>query len=78
MSLDIENDSRQVLKRLSRIKNTMVALNPLVKIPSLSADNKVDDTATYVDETFISRHPNNILFSKSKMLIYQCYELILK
>jgi len=76
MSVDIENNSRQVLKRLSKIKNTMVALNPLVKFPSLSADNKVDDTVTYVDETFTSHYPNNILFSKSKMLIYQCYELI--
>ncbi|KAE9537684.1 hypothetical protein AGLY_006707, partial [Aphis glycines] len=65
MSADIENDSRQLLKRLSKIKNTMVALNPLVKCPSLSADNKVDDTATYVDETFTSHHPNNILFSKN-------------
>lgn len=65
MSVDIENNSRQVLKRLSKIKNTMVALNPLVKCPSLSADNKVDDTATYVDETFTSHYPNNILFSKN-------------
>ncbi|XP_050056040.1 uncharacterized protein LOC114125811 isoform X3 [Aphis gossypii] len=65
MSADIENDSRQLLKRLSKIKNTMVALNPLVKFPSLSADNKVDDTATYVDKTFTSHHPNNILFSKN-------------
>ncbi|KAF0768430.1 putative serine/threonine-protein kinase isoform X2 [Aphis craccivora] len=65
MSVDIENNSRQVLKRLSKIKNTMVALNPLVKFPSLSADNKVDDTVTYVDETFTSHYPNNILFSKN-------------
>lgn len=70
MSADIENDSRRLLKRLSKIKNTMVALNPLVKFPNLSADNKVDDTATYVDKTFTSHHPNNILFSKSKMLIH--------
>jgi len=76
MSVDIENESRQVLKRLSKIKNTMVALNPLVKFPSLSEDNKLDDTASYVDETFTSHHLNNILFSKSKMLIHQCYELI--
>lgn len=69
MSVDIENNSQQVLKRLSKIKNTIVALNPLVKFPSVSADNKVDDTATCVDETLTSHHPNNILYSKSKMLI---------
>jgi len=69
LSIDIENDSCQVLKRLSKIKNTIVALNPLVKCPNLSADNKVDDTATYVDKTFTSHHPNNILFSKSKISI---------
>jgi len=69
MSVEIENSSRQVLKRLTKIKNTIVALNPLVEFPNLSADNKLDDTATHVHENLTNHHPNNILISKGKMLI---------
>ncbi|XP_060835044.1 putative uncharacterized protein DDB_G0286901 [Rhopalosiphum padi] len=64
MSVEIENSSRQVLKRLTKIKNTIVALNPLVEFPNLSADNKLDDTATHVHENLTNHHPNNILISK--------------
>uniref|UniRef100_A0A2S2NHD7 Uncharacterized protein n=1 Tax=Schizaphis graminum TaxID=13262 RepID=A0A2S2NHD7_SCHGA len=63
MSVEIENSSRQVLKRLTKIKNTIVALNPLVEFPYLSADNKLDDTATCVDENLTNHLPNNILVS---------------
>ncbi|XP_025203785.1 putative uncharacterized protein DDB_G0282133 isoform X2 [Melanaphis sacchari] len=65
MSVEIENNSHQLLKRLDKIKNTIVALNPLVEFPNLSADNKLDDTTTYNDENFKNHHPNNNLFSKN-------------
>jgi len=69
MSVEIENNSHQVLKRLTKIKNSIVALNPLVEFPNLPTENKFDDTAKYVDENIINHHPSNILSSKSKKLI---------
>lgn len=66
MSNEIENNSRRVLKRLTKIKNSIVALNPSVELPDLSSDNKLGDAA-YVDENLTNHHPNNILYSKSKI-----------
>lgn len=69
MSVEIENNSLQVLKRLTKIKNSIVALNPLVEFPNLLTDNKLDDLAKYVDGNLTNHHPSNILSSKSKILI---------
>jgi len=69
MSVEIENNSRQVLNRLTKIKNTIVALNPLVEFPNLLTDNKLNDIPKYVDGNLINNHPRNILSSKSKILI---------
>lgn len=69
MSVEIENNSRQVLNRLTKIKNSIVALNPLVEFPNLPTDNKLDDAAKYVDENLTNHHPSNILSSKSKILM---------
>ncbi|XP_022168201.1 MATH and LRR domain-containing protein PFE0570w-like isoform X2 [Myzus persicae] len=65
MSVDIENNSRQVLKRLSKIKNSIMALNPMVEIPNLPVNNKLDDAAKYVDESHTNHHPSNILSPKN-------------
>ncbi|XP_060862265.1 metacaspase-2-like isoform X2 [Metopolophium dirhodum] len=66
MSVEIENNSRQVLNRLTKIKNSIVALNPLVEFPNLPTDNKLDDAAKYVDENLTNHHPSNILSSKNQ------------
>eukprot|EP00102_Acyrthosiphon_pisum_P021137 XP_016658347.1 PREDICTED: probable serine/threonine-protein kinase DDB_G0283337 [Acyrthosiphon pisum] len=65
ISVEIENNSRQVLNRLTKIKNSIVALNPLVEFPNLPTDNKLDDAVQYVDENLKNHHPSNILSSKN-------------
>jgi len=72
MSVEIENNSRQVLKRLSKIKNSIMALNPLVEIPNLPANNKLD-AEKYDGKSRTNHHPSNILLSKSKISIQQCF-----
>lgn len=68
MSVEIENNSRQVLERLTRIKNSIVALNPSVEFPNFSVNNTIDDAAKYVDENLTNRDgPNHILYSKSNI-----------
>jgi len=69
MSVEIENNSRQVLKRLNKIKNSIMGLNPLVEFPNLPANNKLDDAPKYVNENLTHHSPSNNLFSKSKILI---------
>jgi len=69
MSVEIENNSRQVLNRLTKIKNSIVALNPLVEFPNLPTDNKLDDAVKCDDENLTNYHPSNIISSKSKILI---------
>lgn len=69
MSVEIENNSHQVLNRLTKIKNSIVALNPLVEFPNLPTDNKLDDAVKCVDENLTNYHPSNIISSKSKILI---------
>jgi len=69
MSVEIENNSRQVLKRLTKIKNSIMGLNPMVEFPNLPADNKLDNATKYVNENLTNHPPINNLFSKSKILI---------
>ncbi|CAI6343996.1 unnamed protein product [Macrosiphum euphorbiae] len=66
MSVEIENNSHQVLNRLTKIKNSIVALNPLVEFPNLPTDNKLDDAVKCVDENLTNYHPSNIISSKNQ------------
>ncbi|XP_015363595.1 PREDICTED: uncharacterized protein LOC107161627 [Diuraphis noxia] len=64
ISLEIDNNSRKVLKRLTKIKKSIMGLNPLLEFPNLSAD-KLDDAPKYVNENFTDHPPSNNLFSKN-------------
>lgn len=58
-----------MLKRITKIKNSIMGLNPLVEFPNLPADNKLDDAPKYANENLTNHPPSNNLFSKSKISI---------
>lgn len=68
MSEEIENNSRHVLKRLTKIKNSILAMNPSMEFrDTISEDNQFDNTtAKHVDKNPTNLQANDNIYSKSK------------
>lgn len=62
MSVEIENNSHQVIKRLIKIKNSILSMKPSMELPNLSEYDKLSDHE-YADEKC---HSNVNFLSKSE------------
>lgn len=65
VSVEIENNSRQVLKRLNTIKKTILTLNPLKEFPIHSENGQFDNKTKISCENSTHCDPNNTFQTKS-------------
>lgn len=67
MSVEIENNNQQLLKRLNKIKKTILDMNPSIEFQNISDVNQHEVKAKYVDESLTSCHPNDTFHIKSNL-----------
>jgi hypothetical protein len=69
LAAEIEKDAHLVLKRIDKIKNSILTINPSIECPDLSNNlNKFSNIKDAQDIT--NRHPINTINTKSKYKIY--------
>lgn len=68
MSVEIENDSRQIIKRLDKIKKKILSKDHTMVLPNFSENNK-HDSEQFVDRNNTNNHIKDISYSKGDYIL---------
>lgn len=74
MATEIENNAHQLLKRIDKIKYSILTMNPSIECPDLSNNLKEPGNVTLYAQKITNRHPNIIKDTKSKYICYDVYD----